>query len=266
MPPPPAAPSSWTTPASATTDFDLTQAQRNELFLNGVTAATDFVIEMGARGHVPRTEAEARQLVLERAGQAPAEHRGRTPVSATPVGPHHHQVPLATTPGRVEPGVGQPAQLVGQRRGPVVAVGDGRDRVGGVERARPRRPARSARRAAATRGDAGEQVRLVRAVQVVDGQGRDDEVERARRQRVGQVGHAQLDRDGRPGGARAASSMRLVLVDADGRRRPGAARARRPASPRCPVPRSSTDATSSPPRPARRPPPAGGGRRAPRPA
>ena len=31
------------------TDFDLTAAQQNELFLNGVTAATAFVIEMGAR-------------------------------------------------------------------------------------------------------------------------------------------------------------------------------------------------------------------------
>ena len=41
------------------TDFDLTAAQQNELFLNGVTAATAFVIEMGARGHVPRTAQEA---------------------------------------------------------------------------------------------------------------------------------------------------------------------------------------------------------------
>ncbi len=49
-----------------TTDFDLTQGQRDELFLNGVTAATSFIIEMGARGHVPRSEAEARQLMLER--------------------------------------------------------------------------------------------------------------------------------------------------------------------------------------------------------
>ncbi len=50
----------------STTDFDLDPDQRNELFLNGVRAATDFVIEMGARGTVPRTEAEARQLVRER--------------------------------------------------------------------------------------------------------------------------------------------------------------------------------------------------------
>jgi NTE family protein len=49
-----------------TTDFDLTQDQRHQLFLNGVRAATAFVIEMGARGHVPRSESEARQLMQER--------------------------------------------------------------------------------------------------------------------------------------------------------------------------------------------------------
>jgi NTE family protein len=47
----------------ATTDFGLGPDQRNELFLNGVRAATDFVVEMGARGRVPRTEVEARELV-----------------------------------------------------------------------------------------------------------------------------------------------------------------------------------------------------------
>ena len=51
----------------STTDFDLTAAQRNELLVNGVAAATSFVIEMGARGRVPRTDSEARQLVHERA-------------------------------------------------------------------------------------------------------------------------------------------------------------------------------------------------------
>jgi NTE family protein len=50
----------------ATTDFGLSPDQRNELFLNGVRAATDFVVEMGARGRVPRTEVEARELVDER--------------------------------------------------------------------------------------------------------------------------------------------------------------------------------------------------------
>jgi hypothetical protein len=41
------------------TDFDLTTAQQNQLFLNGVDAATAFVIEMGGRGGVPRTAQEA---------------------------------------------------------------------------------------------------------------------------------------------------------------------------------------------------------------
>jgi NTE family protein len=51
----------------STTDFDLTSAQRHELFLNGVSAATSFVIEMGARGRVPRSGDESRQLVRARA-------------------------------------------------------------------------------------------------------------------------------------------------------------------------------------------------------
>ena len=51
----------------STTDFDLTTAQRHELFLNGVASATSFIIEMGARGRVPRSESEARQLVRRRA-------------------------------------------------------------------------------------------------------------------------------------------------------------------------------------------------------
>ena len=42
------------------TDFDLTTAQQDELFLNGVRAGTAFVIEMGDRGHVPRSAQEAR--------------------------------------------------------------------------------------------------------------------------------------------------------------------------------------------------------------
>jgi NTE family protein len=41
------------------TDFDLTTAQQSQLFLNGVDAATAFVIEMGGRGGVPRTAQEA---------------------------------------------------------------------------------------------------------------------------------------------------------------------------------------------------------------
>jgi hypothetical protein len=50
----------------STTDFDLAPAQRHELFVNGVAAATSFIIEMGARGRVPRTETEARQVVRAR--------------------------------------------------------------------------------------------------------------------------------------------------------------------------------------------------------
>ena len=42
-----------------TTDFDITQAQQDQLFLNGVAAATSFVIEMGRRGGVPRTAQES---------------------------------------------------------------------------------------------------------------------------------------------------------------------------------------------------------------
>jgi NTE family protein len=49
-----------------TTDFGLAPDKRDELFRSGVRAATDFVIEMGERGRVPRTEGEARQLVQDR--------------------------------------------------------------------------------------------------------------------------------------------------------------------------------------------------------
>jgi NTE family protein len=42
-----------------TTDFNITQEQQDQLFLNGVAAATSFVIEMGNRGRVPRTAAES---------------------------------------------------------------------------------------------------------------------------------------------------------------------------------------------------------------
>jgi NTE family protein len=50
------------------TDFDLTVAQQNELFANGVNAATQFVIEMAAANGVPRTAEESRKFVLERRG------------------------------------------------------------------------------------------------------------------------------------------------------------------------------------------------------
>jgi NTE family protein len=48
-----------------TTEFDITEDQKNELFLNGVKAATEFIIEMSKTG-VPRTSDEARRLAILR--------------------------------------------------------------------------------------------------------------------------------------------------------------------------------------------------------
>ena len=48
------------------TDFSLTPDQQNLLYLNGVKAATEFVIEMGAEQHVPRTGDEASALIQKR--------------------------------------------------------------------------------------------------------------------------------------------------------------------------------------------------------
>jgi NTE family protein len=45
------------------TDFDLTPAQQNQLFLNGVDAATAFLIEMAGRGGVPRSAQAAREFL-----------------------------------------------------------------------------------------------------------------------------------------------------------------------------------------------------------
>jgi NTE family protein len=50
------------------TDFDLSMEQQHRLFINGVTAATDFIIEMAHAGGVPRSADEARRLVLHRRG------------------------------------------------------------------------------------------------------------------------------------------------------------------------------------------------------
>ena len=47
------------------TQFDLTPAQQDKLFLNGVSAATQFVIEMAQAGGVPRTPEDARLLVMK---------------------------------------------------------------------------------------------------------------------------------------------------------------------------------------------------------
>jgi NTE family protein len=48
------------------TDFDLSREQQQQLFINGVTAATEFIIEMAKAGGIPRTGASARELVLKR--------------------------------------------------------------------------------------------------------------------------------------------------------------------------------------------------------
>ncbi len=48
------------------TDFALTAEQQNTLFLNGVRAATQFVIDMAAEGGVPRTSDDARQRLARR--------------------------------------------------------------------------------------------------------------------------------------------------------------------------------------------------------
>lgn len=45
------------------TDFDLTQDQQNTLFINGVSAATDFVIEMAKAGGIPRSAGNATSRV-----------------------------------------------------------------------------------------------------------------------------------------------------------------------------------------------------------
>jgi NTE family protein len=50
----------------ASTDFDLSRAQQDQLFLSGVNAATRFVIEMADRGGTPRTPDEAAEVVHAR--------------------------------------------------------------------------------------------------------------------------------------------------------------------------------------------------------
>lgn len=46
------------------TQFDLTSTQQDTLFLNGVAAATQFVIEMAQAGGVPRTAEDARTRLM----------------------------------------------------------------------------------------------------------------------------------------------------------------------------------------------------------
>jgi hypothetical protein len=48
------------------TQFDLTTEQQNELFINGVRAATQFITEMSHAGGVPRDAGQAKQLLLSR--------------------------------------------------------------------------------------------------------------------------------------------------------------------------------------------------------
>ncbi len=137
-----------------------------------------------------------------------------------PVGTHHDQVALGPHCRRLEAGVAQPAQLVGQRRGPVVVGGDRGERVRRVEgdhHVAEHEATAGAQRA----GDAGEEVRLVRTLEMVDGQGRHGEVEGAAGQRVGQFGHPQLDPE-LPEALPRRAEHRLVLVDPD-RERPGVA-------------------------------------------
>ncbi|MFZ0665089.1 MAG: patatin-like phospholipase family protein [Acidimicrobiales bacterium] len=47
----------------ATTDFDLTKQQQDDLFLSGVLAATNYIIEIGPLGHVPTSAAETEYFV-----------------------------------------------------------------------------------------------------------------------------------------------------------------------------------------------------------
>ena len=48
------------------TQFELTPDQQDRLFLNGVTAATEFVMAMAEARGVPRTAEAARRLVQAR--------------------------------------------------------------------------------------------------------------------------------------------------------------------------------------------------------
>ncbi len=59
------------------TDFHLTQDQQNTLFINGVKAATDFVIEMAKAGGIPRSSHEAAGLVRRARIAVPDDAAGR---------------------------------------------------------------------------------------------------------------------------------------------------------------------------------------------
>ena len=57
------------------TEFGLTQDQQDMLFLNGVRAATSFVVEMSEAGRVPRTAAEGLALCPRSPTAVPAGDR-----------------------------------------------------------------------------------------------------------------------------------------------------------------------------------------------
>jgi NTE family protein len=62
------------------TQFDLTEEQRQRLFLNGVRAASEFVIKKAAVGGVPRSDADARAFLLANTvSRAPTSHGGSHP-------------------------------------------------------------------------------------------------------------------------------------------------------------------------------------------
>jgi NTE family protein len=52
------------------TQFDLTPEQQDQLFINGVRAATRFIMEMSRAGGVPRDVGQAKQLLLSRTAAA----------------------------------------------------------------------------------------------------------------------------------------------------------------------------------------------------
>ena len=52
------------------TQFDLCPDQRDKLFINGVRAATKFILEMSHAGGVPRDASQAKQVVLARKAAA----------------------------------------------------------------------------------------------------------------------------------------------------------------------------------------------------
>jgi|SRR5271166_3032901 len=70
------------------TQFDLSQEQQDQLFMNGVAAATDFVIEMGGLGCIPREPDQCEQLAaLRKALTAAAPQPAPLPLASSPKSP-----------------------------------------------------------------------------------------------------------------------------------------------------------------------------------